>query len=1046
MLRIYKSSAGSGKTFTLVKEYLRLALAGDMNKYKHILAITFTNKAANEMKNRIILALQELAAGAADSAMARELLPALNVTPTVLKDRAEFLLQDILHHYSDLSVSTIDSFVHRLIRSFAYDLHISSNFEIEMDSNMLLTMAVEKLLDSAREEEASQVTKALIDFAENNLVEGKGWSVEYALINFSKELFNEDSYKYIEKLSTFELDDFIKARDGLYVVKTKFESQIKAPASLAFDLIKSNGLDESHFFQTRSSIYKYFLNICTDCAGAKLEPNSYVGKTINEGKWTSGKITDSDKAKVESIKHDLTKHYHNIQAVRGHSEATYLLAKLLLKNIYAFMLLTEIKRMLDEYKKENNILHISEFQERISHIVREQDAPIIYERIGDWYDCILIDEFQDTSVLQWRNLLPLVENSQMKVQDSLIVGDGKQAIYRFRGGEVEQFAALPLVYKSEEDFMLQAREVAIMNYGTEELALDKNYRSRKEIIDFNNSFYEIIASQPEFAHKHIYQGHAQAQGRDTAGGYVSIDFLECEDKEQYTEALCTHVEALIHSVRDKGYAWRDIAILTRTNDIGSDIASFLLQQGIPVVSSESLLIGRSHEVRAIISFLHYISDKDNLIRRMEVLYYCAPDKTNDDGGEIYTRLRGDYATFEKYISELTNTSFNSDELIQNRLPELIQSLIRKFTFLNKDDSFIQFFMDEILEYSVKNGNRINEFLDWWEVNRFKKSIIYPDSMDAVRVLTIHKAKGLQYPVVIIPDADFKLRNTKRFLWSEMDHDFLGNVSVFPLPVQTDLESTEYGHLYQKEMADSLLDMVNLLYVATTRPEERLYLISEKPANEPEKLNSITALLVKFIKASGLWNGFIPYEFGDDSTSRDTSKIRKESINEFAYTPVINKDQKQLSIRRSSELKWNKDGASPNLLRQVLSEIKYTSDARSVVDKYYQDGNLNADEKKLLIKDVEHIINSPAIAHLFANTNVVYLKRRIADGKYSYTVDRLVIDKKTNKASIVNYRLSGDNRDDENQINRLAGFLAGEAYTEIEKWIIYTDTKVIVRIP
>ena len=902
MLRIYKSSAGSGKTFTLVKEYLRIALSGDMNKYKHILAITFTNKAANEMKSRIISALEELSAGTANSAMAAELLPALGVTPQILQDRAAFLLQDMLHHYSDLSVSTIDSFVHRLIRSFAYDLHISSNFEIEMDSNMLLSMAVEKLLDSAKEDESSQVTKALIDFAENNLAEGKGWSIEYALINFSKELFNEDSYKYIERLSAFEMDDFIKARDNLHAIKVNFESKIKAPAVLAYDLIQSSGLDESHFFQTRSSIYKYFLNISTDPAGAKLEPNSYVAKTISEDKWTSGKISDSDKANVNSIKRQLTDLYNEIQDVRKGGEATYLLVKLLLKNIYAFMLLTEIKRMLDEYKAEENILHISEFQERISHIVREQDAPIIYERIGDWYDCILIDEFQDTSVLQWRNLLPLIENSQMKVEDSLIVGDGKQAIYRFRGGEVEQFAALPMVYKSGDDFMLQAREVAIMNYGTEELTLVKNYRSRKEIIDFNNSFYDVASAQPEFAHQHIYHGHAQQQGRNTPGGYVSIDFLETTDEVPYIESLCYHVEALVHSVRDHGYTWSDIAILTRTNDIGSDIASYLLQQGIPVVSSESLLIGRSHEVRAIISFLHYISDKDNLIRRTEVLYYCAPDRMSGFGGEVYKRLRGDHSIFEQYISELTGTTFDSDQLIQNRLPELIQSLIRKFDFLNKDDSFIQFFMDEVLEYSVKYGNRINEFLDWWEINKSKKSIIYPESMDAVRVMTIHKAKGLQYPVVIIPDADFKLRNTKKLLWAEMEKDFLGNVSVFPLPVQADLEDTEYGHLYQKEMADSLLDMVNLLYVATTRPEERLYIISEKPAVEPEKLNSITALLVRFIKASGLWNGFIPYEFGDDSTSKDTTKTKKESIAEFIYTPVINHNQKQLSIKLSPEIK------------------------------------------------------------------------------------------------------------------------------------------------
>jgi ATP-dependent helicase/nuclease subunit A len=896
MLKIYKSSAGSGKTFTLVREYLRLALAGDLAKYKHILAITFTNKAANEMKERIISALRSMATiDRGNNDMFNELIAALGITPQALQQRAEYLLQDILHNYSDLSVSTIDSFVHRLIRSFAYDLHISSGFEIEMDSQMLLTKAVEKLLDSAKEDEASQVTKALIDFAENNLVEGKGWNLEYALINFSKELFNEDSYKYVEKLSAFELDDFIKARDNLYAVKVNFEAKIKAAATQAYHLIESMGLDESHFFQTRSSIYKYFANICADCAGAKLEPNSYVNKTITEDKWASGKISDADKARLLSVKGDLTQYYHEIQAVRKEGEAPYVLAKLLLKNIYSFMLLTEIKRMLDEYKTENNVLHISEFQERISHIVNEQDAPIIYERIGDWYDCILIDEFQDTSVLQWRNLLPLIENSQMKVEDSLIVGDGKQAIYRFRGGEVEQFAALPLVYKSDDNFMLQAREVAIMNYGTEELALAKNYRSRKEIIDFNNSFYEVISAQPEFAHGHIYKGHAQEQGDEMGEGYVSIDFLECTDEAPYIEALCHHVEALVQQVRDKGYGWSDIAILTRTNDVGSDIASFLMQQGVPVVSSESLLIGRSHEVRAIISFLHYIADKDNLIRRTEVLYYCAPQKVTDDGSEVFTNLRGDYLSFEQYISSLTGVSFHSDELVQNRLPELIQSLIRRFDLLNKDDSFIQFFMDEVLEYSVKYGNRINEFLDWWEINKSKKSIIYPESMDAVRVLTIHRAKGLQYPVVILPDADFKLRNTKRYLWSEMEEDFVGNVSVFPLPVQAELENTAYGALYKKEMADSLLDMVNLLYVATTRPEERLYLISQKPANEPEKLNSVTALLVRYLKGIGVWNGFIPYEFGSDATAKNMAK-QKKPLPEFLYSPVTNRIQKHLSIR------------------------------------------------------------------------------------------------------------------------------------------------------
>ena len=1045
MLRIYKSSAGSGKTFTLVREYLRLALSGDTEKYKHILAITFTNKAANEMKSRIISALREITGDISKSSMAKELLPLLHITANVLQERAGYLLEDILHNYSDLSVSTIDSFVHRLIRSFAYDLHLSSDFEIEMDSNMLLTMAVEKLMDSAKEDEASQVTKALIDFAENNLTEGKGWNLEFALINFSRELFNEDSNEFIKKLADFKIDDFIQTRDRLYAVKLNFENRIKQPAKQAFDLICSQGLDESHFYQTRSSIFKYFLNLSGDPASAKCEPNSYVQKTISEGKWVSTKITDRDKAKIDTIKSELTHYYNEIKSLRDDGESTYILAKLLLKNIYSFMLLTEIKRMLEEYKQENNILHISEFQERISRIVNEQDAPIIYERIGDWYDCVLIDEFQDTSVLQWRNLLPLIENSQMKVQDSLIVGDGKQAIYRFRGGEVEQFAALPLVYQSEGNYMLQAREVAIMNYGTEELSLVRNFRSRKEIIEFNNTLYDAIALQPEFGHKHIYTDHAQQQGRDMQGGYVSIEFLEKTDEIEYREALCYHVEALIQNVREKGYAWSDIAILTRTNDIGSDIASYLLQQHIPVVSSESLLIGRSHEVRAIVSFLYYMSDKDNLIRRAEILYYFAPGLMTANGGEAYERLRGGYLDFEKYISSLCGADFDSDQLIQNRLPELIQSLIRKFPFLQKNDAFIQFFMDEVLEYSVKNGNRVNEFLKWWEDNKSKKSIIYPDTMDAVRVLTIHRAKGLQYPVVIIPDADFKLRNTKRFLWAEMEGDLTGNISVFPLPVQADLENTNYGDLYKKEMADSLLDMVNLLYVATTRPEDRLYLISERPEKEPEKLNSITALLVRVLQHLDIWDGFSTYEFGDSSTSKIAGKDH-EKMAEFTYSPVMNQNRKSMPIKSSAAQSEDTAPLRSLLLAEVMKEMKYEKDGVITLNKYLISGRISLEEKNDLEKDIQELFLNKDIAILFSDTLRVYSNKQIIAGnKFTHRADRLLIHKESGRAVIVNFRQGNEHDKHVKEVTDYARVLKEKGMGIDDSAVIYTDSKTVVKI-
>lgn len=1046
MLRIYKSSAGSGKTYTLVKEYLRIAFSSDAHKYRHILALTFTNKAANEMKERIISMLNVITFRPESSEMARELSELLNISMEDLKEKASSLLRDILHNYSDLSVCTIDSFVHRLIRSFAFELKLSSDFDIETDSQLLLSQAVEKLLNSAGTEGSDNITKALLDFAENNLDEGKGWNLEYALINFSRELFNEDAYRYVEILSNYEINDFIKARDHLSTIKKGFEASLKDKAQKAKDIIEQNKLEEADFFQTRSGIHKYFFALATEPGNAKSEPNSYVNKTISEDKWASGKISETAREVLMSVKYELTALFDQIQEIRQEGESAYILSKLLLRNIYSLMLLSEINRMLNAYKAENNVLHISEFQKRISQIVNEQDAPVIYERLGDWYDCILIDEFQDTSVMQWRNLLPLVENSQMKVEESLIVGDGKQAIYRFRGGDVEQFAALPFIFGSAEDQMLLSRQVAILNYGTETLSLTKNFRSRNEIIDFNNAFYESIAAQPEFAHPHIYEAHAQLPGKDLKGGYVSIDFIKGDADIPYLHTLCAHTEALIYHQRERGYSWSDIAVLTRTNDCGSEIAAYLMQQGIPVVSSESLLIGKAPEVRAIISILYYLSDRDNLIRRAEFLGCCAPSKFGEGGAEIHECLRGDQKAFEQYISSLSGCYFSSYELIQKRLYDLVQALIRMFSFLHVETPFLQFFLDEVLDYSIRFGNRTEEFLEWWEVNKAKKSILYPETMDAVRVMTIHKAKGLQYPVVILPDTDYKLKNTKRFLWSVLDKGTAGDIQVFPIPVQADLEQTPFANLYRKEMDESLLDLVNLLYVATTRAEDRLYIISQWPESEPEKLNSATALLVRYLKAMQLWNGFTQYELGDESTSKPEQK-KKEPIDELSLGLVDNRSSKKIGLRRSSALaqamREGEAGKVAVFVRSILSEIKCASDLEALMKRYAKSNLIDKDQLKQGIKQSRAIISQREIAPYFLNESDTYKQIRIVGRqKDYYTIDHLTYNSKTGTAALLNFRLEEEKPASIKEMTECLDSLRNKQFTSATGYVVCTDSAEI----
>ena len=1048
MLRIYKSSAGSGKTFTLVKEYLRLALSGKPDQYKHILAITFTNKAANEMKERIISTLRELADAKPHSTMGKQLLEILKISASELQQRATALLTAILHHYADLSVSTIDSFVHRLIRSFAYDLQLPANFEIEMDTELLLTQAVKALLSTIREDEKSPVAKALIDFSQHKLNEGKNWNIEDNLITFARELFKEDAYQYIDQLVGFKLEDFLKVREHLYAIKKAFETKITTPAQEAMALIASKQLSVEDFYYGKNGIYAYLNRLATDTSKWVLEPKTHASNTIQNDKWTAPKSSSDNKALVESIKGRLASNYQQIQATREQGESSYLVANLLSKNIYSFMLLTEVNKMLQIYKHGNNILHISEFQQRISAIVSEQEAPIIYERIGDWYDSILIDEFQDTSKLQWRNLLPLIENSQTKNQDSLIVGDGKQAIYRFRGGEVEQFAALPRIYQSEDNPLLQERETVILNYGVEDLSLHQNFRSKKEIIDFNNALYDFIARQPEFAHAHIYEKQAQVSGTEKEGGFVSIDFIEQQEKDSYDDTVCYHVHALLHQLKDKHYDWKDIAILCRTNNKGRYIASYLMQQGIPVVSTESLLIAQSNEVRAIISFLYYLVDKDNAIKRTELLYYCDPASIGR-ALEVKHYLSLPYTDFEKYISTITGTIFDSSTLVQNRLPELAQSLIRLFPFLQKEDSFIQFFLDELLQYALKNSNRISGFLEWWEENKSKKSIIYPQSMNAVKVLTIHKAKGLQYPVVILPDAYFKAENSKDYVWTELEESYAASLPVFPLPLQKDLENTRYAALYLKEKADSLLDMVNMLYVATTRAEDRLYIICKTPAKEEESLTKVTPLIVRFLKDKGLWNGYIPYQLGNNDTVH-VSKGGKDSIGEFVYQAVSNQHQKMISFKRKSSLKWDKNVEEHRvygtLLHHILSQIIYSTDAPLVIERFFNEGLLHTAHREKVMKDINAIIQSTELRQYYSPAWKVYNERALlAADKSLHRPDRVMIKRNSKDAVIIDYKTGEERTKHKAQILDYAMLLRKNGYTIVNTTIVYTENQEIVII-
>lgn len=1028
MLNIYKSSAGSGKTYTLVREYLRIAFERT-DKYRNILAITFTNKAAAEMKSRILEALEGIATEADKyQALTQDLAQATNKNEATLRTEASAILSHILHNYSDISVSTIDSFVHKIVRSFAYDLHLSMSFNIEMDSNKLLQEAVELLFERLDEED-KQITQAVIDFADGKMEDGKGWNVEFELQKLGRQLFVDSAMPYIQQLDAVDLEKMNQVKQSLSAQRVSFEQKVFAIGQRVFTKTIEAGYSSADFFQTSKGPFGFFQKYAEGKLPNDIRGNSFVKKCLVDDDW--GKKSQVD----DGIKNEMKLGFQQISELWDTEGKDYYLCDLLLRNFYAFILLTDIQKLVEEIKKKDDVLHIGDFQHKVFEIVKEQDAPIIYERIGERYDSILIDEFQDTSVIQWRNLLPLIENSQFKSEDSLIVGDGKQAIYRFRGGEVEQFAELPKVYGSHEDDLLKQREVAINNYGAKVHVLGHNYRSCKEIIDFNNHLYKTILDLPELKHKAIYEDYFQSQGKEKSGGYVRVEFWEDED-----DIRCERVEEIIQEVMAKGYKWKDVAVLCRTNKHASVIASYLVNKSIRVLSPESLLIDQSPKVQLLLASFNYLSQKENIIARAEILSYIKLLNHADVRLE-QVDYNLEYHAFDLLISSFLTVPFLSDNFSVGRLTDLVHELVHCFA-LDDDDPFVQFFLDEILLYSSRYGNTLRDFLQWWQSIKFKKSIIYPESMDAVNIMTIHKSKGLQFPIVILADAIEKKKLMHDFFWVPLHKSYAPQLPIGLLPCNKLMLETEFASLYEKEEDQSFLDLLNLLYVGTTRAEDALYILSEELKEMPKENNSVTALLIAALQAKREWDGFDCYAFGQLPNKLTTSK--KEESKFATYTrdkvEVSGSKSSAIKVKVQADLLWSDATTGKidagNLLHDLLSQIKYVGDEDAVIRKLKADAWLSAEQTEEVAQQLKAIVYHPELAQYFQPEVKVFNERSLIrhDSK-TRIPDRIIVS--DNQAVILDYKTGKEKDSYRQQLNDYAQWLSEAGFVVEKKLIYYT---------
>ena len=824
MIRLLKSSAGSGKTFNLAKTYIEMLLEGaDSFSYRNVLAVTFTNKATAEMKGRILKELSILSDDPSASDYIEDFRKKFG-NDALIKKKARSLLVNILHDYGSFSVSTIDKFFQRTLKAFAREVGQYASYQVELDKASLVHESVDRVLSSINEQDDNG--KALLGWLSDSVMEGiedtGKFNLERQLYKSANSLLSEEHREVVESNNidedkAYSKENIALLRKRLSGMIRSFRSDLQKAARGVAAVFDAAGVGLN---QTYKSTFKSPITKLSDTSkGIKRPSNTFFEIGPDPEKWFK---KDKEHDRLVGLTSAALPHVEKIIDLFDNHFTEYNNAKALYSGLHGMGILSEIRQQFQDLMKEKNVLSIDDSNVLLRKIIGEDDAPFIYEKLGVTLEHFLLDEFQDTSLVQWQNFLPLLKeseaNSDPGKRTNLIVGDVKQSIYRFRGSD----------WKLLDHYVKDSFPSA-----DDSDPLKQNWRSLKEVVTFNNRFFRFAAGviDRKFGAgdkvKRIYSDVEQeVKSRDKAPGSVRATY--CADKESERATVL----ASIDNARKRGAKWSDIAILVRGNKTGSDLASLLVSNNIPVVSDDSLLVSSCLAVRKLVSLLSLILDPDLKI--------------------------GQYMTKEMGIT-LPSSWYS--------LVDLSEDLLRK---MRKSDPsmfegtvpYIMAFMDDLQEWTAANGNNLREYLNHWDESELK--IASPADSDAVRIITVHKAKGLEFPYVIVPMAENVELSKSDTKWSVPDSDstLMDGIekAAFPIRLSDSSVGTMFEDDYRNELFLQYVDNMNIFYVALTRAGKELHVISNKPS---EKCRNA---VVSFIPADGadVLDGQFPTEVANFS--------------------------------------------------------------------------------------------------------------------------------------------------------------------------------------
>ena len=1078
MLTVYKASAGSGKTFQLVVEYLRLLLKNPLN-YRHILAVTFTNKATNEMKTRILETLNDLASGQPSKYIA-EIQKENHLSEEQIRKNAKLVLKNILHDYNRFSISIIDSFTQRTIKAFNRELGISPNYRLELNSEMILTEATDRML--AKIDKDKKLLSWLKDFSREKIEDSFSQRIEDDIKSLGKELFKENFQLFFpdDSESVYSRENLTSFGKEINLLKIQFENHLKTLGKKCISIINENGFSIDDFSYGKSGVAGFIGTVAE--VGYKEPGARALTANADSTKWCTAKHKEADRI-ITLVESQLQPLLHEIIDYTSKNEQQYITILAVQKQLRMLGILTDLKEEIKTLLHEKGVLQLSDANLLLSKIIGQSDSPFIYEKTGSYYNHFMLDEFQDTSGLQWKNFKPLIVNSLSEGNKNLLVGDVKQSIYRWRNSDYQILAE-----KIHTDFTKNQ---------IEQHTLYKNWRSDKNIIDFNNNFFENLKSIFEenlFTNlsesddtyiqrfRNIYDSITQIPGNEKAiqKGFVQISFLE---EETFLEDSSRQLIEQVKILQDKGIKASEIAILIRKNKEGTPIIeAFLDASSLPenknynlsVLSNESLFLFSSQAVLMIIEIVNLIINPNNDISKTALLNlwinWLKPELL------IKEKLT-DYSQ-----SDAFSNPFDIDFkiLFESEIAPKIEQLKKKVLLTSLDEAviqicsvfqlfeietelpFIQTLIDKAGEIKSTLSNDLSNFLFWWNENGQTTSVNVNEEIDSIRLLTVHKSKGLEFKAVLLPYFDWKIGQSGKFapiLWCESEQKPFSQFPLLPVKSSSALKKSIFRNYYFEESANNIIDIFNLAYVAFTRAKSVLIINCPKP-KEPSGKSDDSSKPIQFLLNKALenlaagelftksWNEEkMVFQFGSIPVNQDKIEqskpvlIKNYQFNDFG---------ERVKLRNSGEdflIAGEKHSAVKNkgkIIHDILSSVKTISDVENSCLKALSDGKISEKEMEEMKEILETNFKNPLIADWFNGKYKVLNERNLLTPERLLRPDRIMVFE--NEAIVVDYKTGEKISDNYNrQVLRYAKTLKETGFKKVQGFLWYINQNKVEKV-